>query len=101
MKIQLKANELVVKAGNSRLLNARAVDGKLIVTNQGLYFVAKAQVDQHYNMNVSPEEISELIPFNTWSIIPNGLSLVKKSGERLRFKVKNRRSWETLINKMY
>jgi hypothetical protein len=101
MKIDLKANELVVKAGDSKFLNGKDVVGKLIVTNQRLYFVAKDGADNNYNMEILPTEIRELMPFNSFGIIPNGLNIVNKSGDEMRFKVKNRKSWELLINKMY
>ena len=101
MKIDLKANELVVKAGDSKFLNGKDVVGKLIVTNQRLYFVAKEGADNNYNMEIQPTEIRELMPFNSFGIIPNGLNIVNKSGDEMRFKVKNRKSWELLINKMY
>ena len=101
MKIDLKANELVVKAGDSKFLNGKVVDGKLIVTNQRVYFVAKELEDKSYNLEIIPENIREVMPFNTYTIFPNGLNVVKKSGEELKFRVKGRKSWESLINRMY
>ncbi len=100
MKVDLKANELVVKAGDSKFLNGKDVGGKLIVTNQRIYFVAKVAADNNYNQEIHPTNIREVMPSNTFAIISNGLNVVTKSGEELRFKVKNRRSWENLINKM-
>lgn len=101
MKIDLKANEMVVKAGDTKFLNGNIVDGKLIVTNQRLYFVAKESKFTDYNQEIQPTEIREILPFNTLSFIPNGLNIVTKKGDELKFKVKKRKSWEQLINKMY
>lgn len=101
MKIDLKPNELVVKAGDSLFLNGKDVKGKLIVTNQRLYFEAINQEDKHYNQEIQPATIREVLPFNSFAIIPNGLNIVTKEGEELKFKVKKRKSWEVLINKMY
>ena len=101
MKVDLKANELVVKAGDSKFLNGKDVSGKLIVTNQRLYFFAKDKTNDSYNREIQPAEIREVMPFNSFAIIPNGLNVVTKSGDDLKFKVKNRKSWEQLINKMY
>ena len=101
MKVDLKANELVVKAGDSKFLNGKDVSGKLVVTNQRLYFFAKESADNTYNREIQPSEIREVLPFNSFGIIPNGLNVVTKTGDDLKFKVKNRRSWEVLINKMY
>ena len=101
MKVDFKANELVVKAGDTKFLNGKDVSGKLIVTNQRLYFITKNQEDKNYDQEILPADIREVIPFNTFAVISNGLNVVTKSGEELKFKVKNRRSWEELINKMY
>lgn len=101
MKIDLKPNELVVKAGDSQFLNGKEVKGKLIVTNQRLYFEAIAQEDKNYNQEINPSNIREVIPFNTFAFLTNGLNIVTKDGEELKFKVKKRRNWEVLINKMY
>jgi hypothetical protein len=101
MKIDLKPNELVVKAGDTLFLNGKDVKGKLIVTNQRLYFEAIHLDDKHYSREIKPSEIREVLPFSTFMFLANGLSIITKEGEELRFKVKNRKSWELLINKMY
>ena len=101
MKIDLKPNELVVKAGDSQFLNGKDVKGKLIVTNQRLYFEAIEDVDKHYNQEIQPSTIQEVLPFNSFAVIPNGLNIVTKNGDELKFKVKKRKAWELLINKMY
>ena len=101
MKIDLKPNELVVKAGDSLFLNGKDVKGKLIVTNQRVYFEAISFEDKKYNREINPSDIREVMPFSTFVFISNGLNIVTREGEELRFKVKNRKSWELLINKMY
>lgn len=101
MKIDLKPNELVVKAGDSLFLNGKDVKGKLIATNQRLYFEAIDKEDKHYSQEIQPTNIREVLPFNTFAIISNGLNIVTKNGEELKFKVKKRKTWESLINKMY
>ena len=101
MKIDLKPNELVVKAGDSSFLNGKDVKGKLIVTNQRLYFEAISHDDKHYNQEIQPADIREVMPFNTFAFIGNGLNIITKEGQELKFKVKKRGAWEALINKMY
>ncbi|MCG8311467.1 MAG: hypothetical protein MI975_29030 [Cytophagales bacterium] len=101
MKIDLKPNELVVKAGDSQFINGKIVKGKLIVTNQRLYFEAMAQEDKLYNQEILPSDIREVLPFSTFAFLSNGLNIITKGGEELKFKVKKRKSWELLINKMY
>ncbi len=101
MKIDLKPNELVVKAGDSLFLNGKDVKGKLIVTNQRLYFEAISHEDKNYNREIQPSSIREVLPFSTSIFSSNGLNIITKEGEELKFKVKGRKSWELLINKMY
>ena len=92
-------NDLLGK--DSEFLNGKDVRGKLIVTNQRLYFKAIAEEDKHYSKEINPSNIREVMPFKTFGFISNGLNIITKEGEELKFKVKKRRSWEELINKMY
>lgn len=101
MKIDLKANEQVIKAGSSKFINGKTIEGKLVVTNQRIYFVATDYRNNDYNQEIKPVNIKEVMPFNTLAFIENGLNVVTKEGIELKFKVKNRKSWELLINKMY
>ena len=45
MKIDLKPNEQVIKAGNSKYMNGTTVDGKFILTNQRIYFKPASESD--------------------------------------------------------
>ena len=99
MKIGLKANEMVVKVANTMFINSSLIAGKLILTNQRIYFIGKED-DQH-NQEIQPADIQEIIPFYTLAFIPNGLNIVTKKGEQLKFKIKNRKSWEQILNKIY
>lgn len=102
MQIDLKPNEVVVKAGNSdRLHNGTKIDGKFIVTNQRIYFKGLNGNAGKYDLEIVPSQISEVHFFNTGFLSPNGLNLVLKGGEEMKFKVKQRNSFGELINKMY
>lgn len=102
MKIDLKPNEIVVKAGNSdRLENGSRVDGKFIVTNQRIYFKCRNGNADNYDLEITPSQIKEVHFFNTGFLSPNGLNLILKGGEELKFRVKQRNSFGELINKMY
>jgi hypothetical protein len=100
MKVDLKPNEVVVKAGDSKHINGKGdVSGKLILTNQRVYFKSPEQTE--YNMEIMPGDIEEVIFFNTNAFSPNGLNIVTKEGDELKFKIKKRDSWGKAINQMY
>ena len=102
MVVDLKANEIVKKAGDvQHCCNGSDVKGKLIVTNQRIYFITLTEEHKEFNLEIMPDKIRELNYFKTNIIFPNGLSIIMKEGEELRFIVKKRDSWSTLINKMY
>jgi len=102
MVIPLKANELVVKAGDTTYLaNSEKVDGKLILTNQRIYFKASNGHADEYNLEILPAEILEVIFFNTKRILPTGLNVVMKTGEERKFSLKKRNEIGAMINKMY
>jgi hypothetical protein len=102
MVIPLKANEVVVKAGDTTYLaNAEKVSGKLILTNQRIYFRASNGHGDQYNLEILPSEIMEVIFFNTKKILPTGLNVVMKSGEEKKFSLKKRNEMGSMINKMY
>jgi hypothetical protein len=100
MKVDLKPNEVVVKAGDSRHINGKGdVEGKLILTNQRVYF--KSPQDTSYNMEIMPSDIEEVIFFNTGMFSSNGLNIVTKKGSELKFRIKQRNAWGKAINQMY
>ncbi|MBU1011607.1 MAG: hypothetical protein KKG99_01260 [Bacteroidetes bacterium] len=101
MTIALYANEVVTKAGNAQYLNTdNQVKGKLILTNQRLYFKQLADKVNGLNIEIEPKEIRELMYFKTRMIFQNGLSLITKEGKELKFIVKDRDSWSQMINRM-
>jgi len=102
MHLDLKPNEVVIKAGDTNhLLNDQVVHGKLILTNQRIYFVRKNGNGSGLDHEVEHNDIHEVLIFNTKRIFPNGLSIVTKEGEELKFVVKKRNDWCEIINKMY
>ncbi|MFP4367658.1 MAG: hypothetical protein ACLFQA_11240 [Bacteroidales bacterium] len=102
MQVDLKPNEVVVKAGDSdRLENGSKVGGKFIVTNQRIYFKCLNGHAEKYNLEICPAEIREVHFFNTGFLSPHGLNVILKGGEELKFRVKQRNSFGELINRMY
>lgn len=101
MKIDLKPNEQVVKAEDGKYLNGSAVKGKLILTNQRIYFKPTVVMDPKYDFEIQPSDIREVIPFKTGIFSNKGLNIVIKSGKEISFEISNRDTWCKLINKMY
>jgi len=93
----LQANEFVLKASDSRHdSGSQKVEGKLVLTNQRLYFVtvngtSKTQFD------IETRSIYEVMPYNNRIIFSNGLCLNMKDGRQMKFEVKGRTKWAGMI----
>jgi hypothetical protein len=102
MVVPLKANELVIKAGDGTYyIDNHKVTGKLVLTNQRIYFVSTNGHTGQHDLEIMPSEIQEVLYFNTRRILPNGLNVVLKSGEERKFSVRKRNEIGALINRMY
>ena len=102
MVVDLKANEMVKMAGDvQHLSDNNEVKGKLILTNQRIYFQTLSDEKADFNMEIVPQQIRELIYFKTGLFSANGLTLITKEGKEIRFVVKKRDTWTKLINQMY
>ncbi|MFH1118487.1 MAG: hypothetical protein V1775_01605 [Bacteroidota bacterium] len=94
MRINLKANEVVLKAADT--LHSSGSDetkGKLIMTNQRLYFKSSQTGQEQKNFEILPGEIRDILFYNVIRFIPRGLELVTSDGRIIRFSVKNRKEW--------
>lgn len=102
MVVDLKANELVLKASDSNYFaDETNVDGKLILTNQRVYFKTKEDKNSGYNLEILPNQIKEILYFNTMKIFPNGLNIILKEGKQLKFKIGKRNTWGKVLNRIY
>jgi hypothetical protein len=102
MVVPLKANEVVIKAGDSSYLaDAEKICGKLILTNQRIYFKTTNGYGDKYDQEILPTDIREVIFFNVRRFLPKGLNVVLKSGEERKFSLKRRNEIGEMINKMY
>jgi predicted phosphodiesterase len=102
MTVNFKANEQVVKAGDSTYHKENEkVQGKLIITNQRVYFISENGDAGKYDLEILPAEIRELIYFSTNMFSPNGFDVIMKNGEILKFTMKKRDELAALINKTY
>jgi len=102
MKIDLKANEMVVKATDSNHLvnDADKIKGKLILTNQRIYFKCLNGNSGKYDMEIEPNNIRDILFFNPGFLQFNGLNLVTKQGAELKFTLKQRNTWGQMIASM-
>lgn len=101
MVAKFKPNEVVIKAGDSvhELSNAR-VKGKLILTNQRLYFKQSDSASDDYLLEVLPADIKEVICFKSGWFSNNGLEIHTADGRKLSFILKNRSNWGEIIASM-
>ncbi len=99
MKIELKANEMVVKASDTNYFTNgnEKIKGKLILTNQRIYFKSVNGHTGKYDLEIEPKTIKDVLFFNPNLFIRNGLSLVLGSGGELKFTLKKRGEWGQMI----
>ncbi len=102
MVVPLKPNEVVVKADSSTYhISDQTVQGKLIVTNQRVYFKTTGTDRADHNLELPPDEIREVIYYSNGLFRPKGLNVIFKDGKEHRFTLKKRDQIGSLINKMY
>ena len=102
MVVNFKSNEQVLKAGDSTYFaESEKISGKLIITNQRIYFKSVNGHSDGLELEILPSEILEVIYFNSSLFSSNGLNVVMKNGDELKFTVKKRNEMGALINKMY
>ena len=102
MTVKLKPNEVVLKAGDtSQVIDHNKVDGKLIVTNQRVYFKTLSQELEKYNLEIFFDNILEVIFFGNGLFSVKGLNVVTRDGRCFTFPLKKRDEIGQLINKMY
>ena len=101
MTVDLYANEVVIKAGDTtKTVEKNKIAGKLIVTNQRVYFKAIEQDNESHNLEILPDNIKEVIYFGGM-FSTKGLNLVTNDGSTHAFPLKKRDEIGQLINSMY
>jgi hypothetical protein len=102
MKIVLQPNETILRAGSSNLRqDNQQINGKLIITNQRIYFRTLKTEHQVCNKEINPGEISELFYYNIMWFLPKGIMIKTKKGEEYYFTVNKRSEWSKLITGMF
>jgi hypothetical protein len=102
MTVKLNANEVVLKAGDTnQVINNNTIEGKLIVTNQRIYFKTLNEDTEKFNLEILFENILEVIFYSKGIFSVKGLSVVTRDGKSHSFPLKKRDEIGQLINKMY
>ncbi len=101
MTVDLYANEVVIKAGDTtKTVNSNKIPGKLIITNQRVYFKAVNEENQDHNLEIQPNHIEEVIYFGGMFSV-KGLNVITTDGISHSFPLKKRDEIGKLINSMY
>ena len=102
MTVKLNANEVVLKAGDTnQVVDNNKVEGKLIVTNQRIYFKALQHEMENFNLEILFDNILEVIYYSKGLFAVKGLNVVTRDGKSHNFPLKKRDDFGQLINKMY
>jgi hypothetical protein len=102
MTVKLYPNEVVLKAGDTnQVSDNQKVDGKLIVTNQRIYFKPLNEDFDRFNLEIIFDNIREVIFFGSGLFSTKGLNVVTRDGRSFIFPLKKRDEIGQLINKMY
>lgn len=102
MTVKLYANEVVLKAGDTNQVKENmTIEGKLIVTNQRIYFKPISDELEKFNLEILFENILEVIYYSSGFFAPKGLNIVTRDGRIHKFPLKKRDEIGQLINKMY
>jgi hypothetical protein len=102
MTVKFNPNEVVIKAGDTiQEINNNMINGKLIVTNQRIYFNAVDQETEKFNFEILFENILEVIYFGKGFFSVKGLRIVTRDGKNHSFPLKRRDEIGQLINRMY
>lgn len=102
MTVKLNPNEVVLKAGDTnQVVENKTVEGKLIVTNQRIYFKTLKEDLQKFNLEILFENILEVVFYKNGLFAPKGINVVTRDGKNHAFPLKNRDEIGQLINRMY
>lgn len=102
MTVKLNANEVVLKAGDTnQVIDKKKIEGKLIVTNQRIYFKPIDSNSESFNLEILFDNIREVIYYSKGLFATRGLNVITVDGRCHSFPLKDRDGFGELINKMY
>ena len=102
MTVKLNPNEVVLKAGDTnQVVGNDTIEGKLIVTNQRLYFKTMKDETERFNLEIMFENILEVIYFSRGLFSVKGLNVITRDGRCISFPLRKRDEFGQLINRMY
>jgi hypothetical protein len=102
MTVKLYPNEVVLNAGDTnQVIEDKTINGKLIVTNQRIYFRPVSDDTERFNLEILFENILEVIFYNKGLFAVKGINVVTRDGQSHSFPLKKRDEIGKLINKMY
>jgi len=103
MTVKLNQNEVVLKAGDTnQVVDNNVIEGKLIVTNQRIYFRTLNTELDRFNIEILFNNIREVIYYSKGILFGvKGLNVVTNDGKVHTFPLKQRDEIGGLINKMY
>ena len=102
MTVKLNPNEVVIKAGDTnQVVGKETIEGKLIVTNQRLYFKTMKEETERFNLEIMFENILEVIYFSRGLFSVKGLNVITRDGRCISFPLRKRDEFGQLINRMY
>jgi len=102
MTVKLSPNEVVLNAGDTnQVIDNKTIEGKLIVTNQRIYFNTLKEETENFNLEILFENILEVIFYNKGLFAVKGINVVTRDGKNHTFPLKKRDEIGQLINRMY
>lgn len=102
MTVKLNPNEIVLKAGDTnQVIDRNTIPGKLIVTNQRIYFKTIKEEVSKFNLEILFDNIMDVIFYSKGLFLMKGLNIMTKDGKCYTFPLKKRDEIGQLINKMY
>ncbi len=102
MTVKLYPNEVVLKAGDTnQLIDDTRIEGKMILTNQRIYFKTLTLETEKFNFEILFDNILEVIYFGRGLFAAKGLQIVTRDGRNHSFPLRERDEMGRLINRMY